>query len=173
MIQNQPKRSYHPDVEGGNNVIADEYTVPSTSNGILRWVKDINERLDHDESSGSNGGELLTSWSEKPQLSLVKSAELDDKEDESKLHKNDKFSCLLISQLVTEILIIIFAVSLLLLAVTIIFNDRIPAILGPSELIPKILFVLCAIVAVCSFAKWIMRKIRKHIANDSAIKINS
>lgn len=74
---------------------------------------------------------------------------------------------LIAAQLITEYLIIIFAISLLLLAGAIILNVRMPILMESSEVIPKIMFVLCAIVAICSFVRWIIRKVHQQFLDSS------
>lgn len=66
-----------------------------------------------------------------------------------------------VARIVTEVLIISFAVILLILVFMIIFNIRYCAIEEFYEIIPKILFVLCVIVAVFSFFKWVFISLQK------------
>lgn len=67
--------------------------------------------------------------------------------------------CLKISQVVTEVILIVFAASLLLLAATIILSKEIPTLMHSYDIVPKTLFFLCIIVAACSLMSWIYTKV--------------
>lgn len=72
-------------------------------------------------------------------------------------------TCLKTSQLVTEIILIVFAASLLLLAATIIMSKEIPALMDSYDIVPKTLFILCIIVATCSLINWVYAKVQSQL----------
>lgn len=74
--------------------------------------------------------------------------------------------CLKTSQLVTEIVLIVFAASLLLLAATIIISKEIPKVMDSYDIVPKTLFILCVIVATCSFMNWVYSKIKPQVHSN-------
>ena len=66
--------------------------------------------------------------------------------------------CLRLSQLVTKIALIVFAVYLLLVAVLVVFSREVPHFMQRFELLPEVLFVLCVATATFALIKWLVRK---------------
>lgn len=64
-----------------------------------------------------------------------------------------------VAQLITEILVIMFAAGLLILVVIVILSSKIPDIMDSYEIIPKTLFFLCIVVAIFSFCRWLIMKL--------------
>lgn len=75
--------------------------------------------------------------------------------------------CFKTAQLATEFLLMLFAATLLIIAAIVILSKKIPAFMESYEIVPKVLFFLCLFVAVYSFARWIIVKIRSnfHLMN--------
>lgn len=137
---------------------------PAKKNGILHWAQQTNDRLESEEDIKIDSDDEDSGQPNDPSRNkLIGSKTIGQKS----CTYSQELSCLTMTQIITEFLIILFALSLLLLAAAIIFNDRIPAIINSSDLIPKVLFVLCAIVAICSFSKWLLRKIRQRFTRSS------
>lgn len=67
--------------------------------------------------------------------------------------------CFKTAQLITELLLILFAACLLLVAAIVVFSKKIPSIMESYEVIPKGLFFMCIIVAVYSFFRWFAFKL--------------
>lgn len=76
-------------------------------------------------------------------------------------------TCLKFSQLVTEIILIVFAASLLLIAATVILSKEIPSIMESYDIVPKTLFILCIIVATCSLMSWIYSKVQNQFQSKT------
>lgn len=74
--------------------------------------------------------------------------------------ENPEGACLKFLQIVTEIILIVFAASLLLIAATVILSKEIPIMMESYDIVPKTLFVLCVIVATCSLVSWIYSKVQ-------------
>lgn len=67
--------------------------------------------------------------------------------------------CLRASQLVTELLLMMFAASLLVIATIVVFSRRVPQFMESYEIVPKFLFFLCVFAAVYSFTCWLAGRI--------------
>lgn len=68
--------------------------------------------------------------------------------------------CFKAAQLTTEFVLMLFAASLLFVAALVILSKRTPALMESFEIVPKILFILCVIVATCSFSNWIITRVK-------------
>jgi len=66
--------------------------------------------------------------------------------------------CFKAAQLVTELLLMFFAASLLCIVAIVILSKKIPTFMESYEIVPKALFFLCIFVAACSFIRWIALK---------------
>lgn len=118
-----------------------------------------------------------------PHLLITKDDTKTQMIEETKTTKDDtsvEDTCLRTSQLVTEIILIVFAASLLLLAATIIMSKEIPALMNSYDIVPKTLFILCIIVATCSLMNWIYAKVQSQLhpkldqsENGTAVSGNS
>lgn len=87
----------------------------------------------------------------------------DQVEDEGN-HNHDKLSCesgddltlcFKTIQLGTEFCLMLFAASLLTIAGIVIVSKKVPAFMETYENFPKFLFILCVIVAIWSFSRWV------------------
>lgn len=68
--------------------------------------------------------------------------------------------CFRAAQLLTELLLMLFAGSLLLIAAIVLASPRVPPFMATHyELLPKILFFLCLFVAAYSLVRWLSLKI--------------
>jgi hypothetical protein len=76
----------------------------------------------------------------------------EDEEEEGEL-------CFKGAQLVTELLLMLFAASLLLVAAIVALSNQVPDFMKSYEIVPTILFFLCVIVASYSFLRWLVVKL--------------
>ena len=67
--------------------------------------------------------------------------------------------CFRFAQLATEVVLMVFAASLLVIATIVLLSKKIPAFMESYEVVPKFLFFLCLFVAAYSLARWIVVKI--------------
>lgn len=114
---------------------------------ILHWVhqfEKINSSIDESIPVTSIGGQ-------DNQISTTTGCEV----------SNDEL-CFRATQMLTELLLMLFAACLLIIAMVVIFSKKIPAIMESYDIIPKFLFFLCIIVAVCSLIRWLMSKIARY-----------
>lgn len=144
---------------------------------LVHTIEKINSNLDDhsDSSSGrahgtgvgiarTNGKELIESSSDD---------ENNTKSNETETISVDKELCFKVSQLVTELLLMLFAASLLCIAAVVILSRKTPTIMESYDIVPKILFFLCVIVASISFLRWLMTKFKsifKHNSNQNLVK---
>lgn len=78
---------------------------------------------------------------------------------------DDEELCFKAAQLITELLLMLFAFCLLIIALVVIFSKKVPPIMESYEVIPKFLFFLCLIVASCSFTRWLVHEIKKLVCH--------
>lgn len=82
--------------------------------------------------------------------------------------KNDL--CFRSAQLVTELCLMLFAASLLLVAVIVLMSRRVPHFMAHYELVPKLLFFMCLFAAFYSFARWLSLNIYAQFAPTQSRK---
>lgn len=82
------------------------------------------------------------------------------KENKDAIIIEDKELCFKLSQLVTELLLMLFAASLLCIATVVILSRKTPAFMESYEIVPETLFFLCIFVATASFLRWLMKKFK-------------
>lgn len=68
---------------------------------------------------------------------------------------DDTTLCFKTIQLGTEFCLMLFAASLLIIAGIVIVSKKVPAFMETYENFPKFLFILCVIVAIWSFSRWV------------------
>lgn len=66
--------------------------------------------------------------------------------------------CFKISSLITELVLILFAACLLLIASLVILSKKVPSFMESYEIVPMVLFVLCIALAAFSFVRWMTAK---------------
>lgn len=71
--------------------------------------------------------------------------------------------CFKVSSLITELLLILFAVCLLLIALVVIISKKVPSFMESYEIVPMVLFILCIALAAFSFVRWLASKITRQI----------
>lgn len=122
-----------------------------------------NDDNSNENKRKSNGGRLSI-WVQK--LEKI-NTNLDDNQGQSSDNRratedgDDDELCFKISSLITELVLIIFAVCLLLIALVVIVSKRVPAFMDHYEIVPMVLFILCIGLAVFSFVRWLAVKIMR------------
>lgn len=110
----------------------------------------------HHGTSGSRGSSIVGQANDKAVVGDPEAA--NEREEDSPVEITDDELCFKVAQLVTELLLMLFAASLLCIATIVIVTRKTPAIMESYDIIPKILFILCIIVATGSFLRWIFTK---------------
>lgn len=134
---------------------------------ILDWVyrfEKINASTDERHSSGATGALL----GEEIGAAVLLTSQLASgvtKVTPPEAPEQDPDLCFKAAQLITELLLILFAASLLIVAAIVIVSKRTPAIMESYEIVPKFLFFLCVFVASFSALRWIISKIRHLLVN--------
>lgn len=77
--------------------------------------------------------------------------------------------CFRLAQLITELLLVAFAASLLVVAVIVITSKRAPAMMQSYEIVPKSLFLLIIVMAIFSLCGWIWNRINRPALTRSGI----
>lgn len=116
---------------------------------ILQWVQQFekfNANLECDQNK--NGSRGQNNQDEGDKLPITTATR--DIRDEL---------CFESAQLITELLLILFAACLLIIAGLVIFSKKIPVFMESYDLIPKFLFFLCIIAGAYSLARWLFSKI--------------
>lgn len=130
------------------------------SRKISTWVNKL-ERIN------SNPGEHVSSTTHPKSMYLHTQTDdngsVDGKLGSVKDELDDATLCFKTIQLGTEFCLMLFASSLLIIAVIVILSKKVPAFMETYEIFPKFLFILCVIVAIWSFSSWLWAKAVKSL----------
>ena len=69
--------------------------------------------------------------------------------------------CFKTAQLLTELLLMLFAAGLLVIVAIVVVSRRIPSFMESYEVVPEFLFFACVIIASYSLLRWLAVKIRR------------
>lgn len=134
-----------------------EQTNNNRASKLLQWVDKIN---------GIEGAHVVVDANDpKAQLEKPESASQPSAEVVNNIQATDEDTCFKAAQLITETLLMLFAASLLVIAVIVIFSRKTPAFMDSFEQVPKFLFILCCFTAICSFLSWIYSRCRRKLIN--------
>lgn len=129
---------------------------------LVHTIEKINSNLDDHRNSSSSvtheTGVGSAQTNDKKLLGDSLADESNDKSNETIIE--DKELCFKVSQLVTELLLMLFAASLLSIAAVVILSRKTPAIMESYDVVPKALFFICVIVASVSFFRWLVTKFK-------------
>lgn len=130
---------------------------------ISTWVNKL-ERINSNPGEHPNSTTYSRSLHLEPQSDGNIDQSVDEKLDSDGNDLDDATLCFKTIQLGTEFCLMLFAASLLIIAAIVIVAKKVPAFMEAYEKFPKFLFILCVIVAVWSFSRWLWRKAVKRLA---------
>lgn len=124
-----------------------------TSGKFVQWVNQIEEKFNAnlEENASRTCHESATRNQEHLQIN------------EDDLDRGELWFKLL--QLATEILLMIFAASLLIIVAVVVCSTKTPAFMDSYEIVPEILFILCILLAAYSLARWFYLRIKSRLAH--------
>lgn len=152
MIKNQKKNYVSIERKARDN-----HTVGRLTQ-LVHTIERINSNTPNDvHESGASFGSAQTNV--RRQTRDIEVGENKESDEDATIIE-DKELCFKLSQLITELLLMLFAASLLCIAIVVILSRKTPAIMESYEIVPETLFFLCIFVATASFLRWLIEKLK-------------
>lgn len=130
---------------------------------ISHWLDKLNANIGNDamQVNGSSSTRYFSPDKAGLHDRSDRMTDLFKKIESEEIRKVESSQCFRFAQLTTELLLIIFAVSLLVVAGIVIVSRRTPALMQSYEVVPEFLFFLIIITAILSLCNWMWERARR------------